>query len=211
MANCTSSQTSRDERRRACHGVPGQISQERCGIRGGDIRGAKLRGSAGRSNRGAYCRNRVLKRCLLGIRQHLAVRDKARSQDARDIRASLRAEHVEERIVGAAQGVGNDLLEELPAEVKGGWKRVVAEAAPTNAVTRLQHDSRDTPQLECLGSAHPGQASANNDHIGITRATLCGGNGGSLTSECEGSKRCSGGSCGKSLEQRAARVRERHE
>jgi hypothetical protein len=81
-----------------------------------------------------------MKGFLLGIGQPHAVLVKVRYKHDRLIPAAFRNVEIVQRVVGAAEDIGHNLLEELAAKVEGGGEGVVAVAATADAVARFEHN-----------------------------------------------------------------------
>jgi hypothetical protein len=87
---------------------------------------------------------------------------------------TLGAIEIEERIIGAAKDVGNDLPKELDAEVKWRRKGDVAEAAAAGAIPRFEQHGGHAMGGEVLPHAHPDQSGPDDDHIEVVRITGAG-------------------------------------
>lgn len=104
---------------------------------------------------------------MLGIRQPRAVLIKVGDERDRHVLTALRDVQIVERVVRAAEHIGDDLMKELAAEIEGRGKGVITVTAAADAVSRFEHDGPQPERGELLARPQPGDAGANHDHIDI--------------------------------------------
>ncbi len=104
---------------------------------------------------------------MLGIGQPHAFLVKLRDERDRHVLTALRDVQIVERVVRAAEHIGDDLMKELAAEIEGRGKGVITITAAADAVSRFEHDGPQPERGELLARAETGNAGVNHDHIDI--------------------------------------------
>ena len=106
--------------------------------------------------------------------------------------AALGDVEIVERIGRTAEDIGDNLLEELTAEIQRSREGVVTVATPTDAVARFEDDSLDPKQIELLTRGDPGDPGPDDDHIEIAGRTAVPGRRRGLPGQCGRREGCDG-------------------